>query len=201
MSEITAVPLRPIKRGALTALWAGVGVLVAAGVGAAWAGTERQVAMAKPAAEYLAANARRDGVRTTASGLQYQVIAEGKGPRATVQDVALVDYDGSLRDGTSFDSTAKAGQPAVLPVGQMIPGFTEGLQLMNRGARYKFWIPSELGYGARPVPDPRTGQIAIPADSVLIFDVTLRELMPAAAMGGMPGMGGGSSPHGDMPTR
>lgn len=186
MSEVTAVPLRPIAKGSLVKLWVGVGLIVAAAVGVAVASTAAQVRAAMPPSEYLAANGKRAGIVTTPSGLQYEVLTEGQGPKATAQEIALVRYDGRFVDGESFDAT---DQPVPLPVGSMIPGFSEGLQLMNRGSKYRFWIPPALAYGERGAPDPRTGELKIPPNSVLVFEVELVELAPASAMG-MPGIGG-----------
>ncbi len=195
--SVTAVPLRPIAKGSLTKLWVGIGLLAAAGVGAAWYSTSAQVAMATPPAEFLASNAKRSDVKTTPSGLQYQVIREGNGPRATAQDVVLVDYDGKLANGQTFDASARHGGPATLPVGGLIPGWVEGLQLMNQGAKYRFWIPPELGYGPQGA-----GDGVIPPNALLIFDVDLQAIMPRQAMMGMGGMGGGGmgAPHGEMPA-
>lgn len=194
MSEVTAVPLRPIKPGAIGKLWVGVAVAVLAAAGVAYAGTRGAVLAAMTPAEFLAANAGRSGVVTTPSGLQYEVLTPGTGPKPGLADTALVEYDGRLAaTGKSFDSTAaNGGNPAPLPVGQMIPGFSEGLQLMNTGSKVRLWIKPELGYGARDVPDPRTGVIAIPADSVLVFDVTLLGVVPGgqAGLGAAPGNGG-----------
>ncbi len=193
--SVTAVPLRPIAKGSLTKLWVGIGLLVAAGVGTAWYTTSAQVAMATPPAVFLANNAKRSDVKTTPSGLQYQVIREGTGPRATAQDVVLVDYDGKLANGETFDASARHGGPATLPVSGLIPGWVEGLQLMNQGSKYRFWIPPELGYGPQGA-----GDGVIPPDSLLIFDVDLQAIMPRSALGGM-GMGGmGGAPHGEMPA-
>jgi FKBP-type peptidyl-prolyl cis-trans isomerase FkpA len=192
MSEVTAVPLRPIAKGALTKLWAAVAVLVLAALAFAWFGTERAVVAALSPEEYLARNAKEGGVVTTPSGLQYKVLTAGQGAKPGPQDTALVEYDGKLAaTGKSFDSTAKSGQPAPMPVGQMIPGFSEALQLMQPGGKYRVWIKPELGYGARDIPDPRTGEIVIPANSVLVFDVNLLGVVPGAAMGAMMGPGGG----------
>jgi hypothetical protein len=122
MSEVTAVPLRPIAKGSLVTLWVGIGLAIAAGVGMAWYGTRTQVAMAQPPVEFLAANAKRSGVVTTASGLQYQVLKEGTGPKPGPNDMVLVEYEGSLANGESFDSSKRQGGPVPLPVaGGMIP--------------------------------------------------------------------------------
>ncbi|HEY0270812.1 MAG TPA: FKBP-type peptidyl-prolyl cis-trans isomerase [Sphingomonas sp.] len=186
MSEITAVPLRPVAKGTLVKIWLGVGIAVVLGAGLAFAGTYKQVRMGEPATEFLAKNGRKHGVVTTASGLEYQVLQPGHGPTAAPTDVVLIDYDGKLLDGTTFDSTAQhGGIPAQLPVVGTIPGFSEGLQLMSRGASYRFWIPPQLGYGAQGA-----GDGAIPPNSVLQFDVTLREIAPQQPGAGMEGMGG-----------
>ena len=193
MSEVTAVPLRPIKKSALTALGVGIGLLVAAGVGVAYAGTDKQVRMAMPPAEFLAHNAKRSGVVALPSGLQYQVLKEGHGAKAADGDLALVDYDGKFVSGESFDSSARNGGPVPMPVGGgLIPGFVEGLKQMNEGAKYRFWIPPELAYGTAGA-----GGGKIPPNSLLIFDITVQAIQRGgmAAMGGM-GMGGGASPHG-----
>ncbi|MFD1949409.1 FKBP-type peptidyl-prolyl cis-trans isomerase [Sphingomonas arantia] len=195
MSEVTAVPLRPIAKGSLTKLWIGIGVAFAAAIGFAWVGTRAQVALAQPASEFLASNAKKSGVQTTPSGLQYQVIKPGTGPRATAQDTAIVTYDGKLADGSTFDASESHGGPTPMPVGRMIPGFSEGLQLMNAGSKYRFWISPELGYGPQAMPDPRTGKVVIPANSLLVFDVEMLGIAPPQpGMGGMGGMGGGMPP-------
>lgn len=188
MSEVTAVPLLPIKKGSLVKLWIGIALAAAVGVAAAWAGTARQVAMAEPAADFLARISKRDGVVTTASGLRYQVITNGSGPKASAADMVVVDYDGKLANGESFDSSARHGGPATLPVGGLIPGWVEGLQLMNAGSKYRFWIPPELGYG-----EQGAGNGVIPPNAVLEFDVALIAIAPQPGMGGM-----GMPPHGAM---
>jgi FKBP-type peptidyl-prolyl cis-trans isomerase FklB len=119
-------------------------------------------------AAYLAENARREGVVTTASGLQYKVNAPGTGRTPTLNDTVTVHYRGTLVDGTEFDSSYKRGEPATFPVGGVIAGWTEALQLMQEGAKYQLVIPPALAYGDR---GPLAGQ-------VLIFDV---ELLSVAA--------------------
>ena len=115
---------------------------------------------------FLAENGKREDVTTTESGLQYEVLEEGDGPQPTRQDQVTVHYKGELLDGTVFDSSYDRGQPATFPLNRVIPGWTEGLQLMRVGAKYKFYIPSELGYGARDMG-------TIPPNSALIFQVEL----------------------------
>ncbi len=116
---------------------------------------------------FLEKNKAKEGVKVTDSGLQYEVLAEGEGPLATESDIVTVNYKGALIDGTEFDSTAKRGKPIELQVNQVIPGWTEALQMMNAGSKMHLVIPSELAYGeqgAAPVIQP---------NSVLIFDVEL----------------------------
>ncbi len=122
--------------------------------------------------KYLAENAKKPGVETTASGLQYEVITMGTGPKPTATDEVKVHYTGRLIDGTEFDSSVSRGEPAVFPVGQVIPGWVEGIQLMPVGSKFKFHIPSDLAYGSGGAPGG-----AIPPNSVLVFDVELLEIM------------------------
>ena len=98
--------------------------------------------------KFLADNKGKDGVKTTASGIQYKVITEGTGPRPKATSQVTVHYRGTLLDGKPFDSSYDRGQPATFALNQVIPGWTEGVQLMNVGSKYQFWIPSDLAYGA-----------------------------------------------------
>ncbi|WP_116475628.1 FKBP-type peptidyl-prolyl cis-trans isomerase [Zobellella maritima] len=122
--------------------------------------------------EFLAENAKRDGVQVTDSGLQYEVLTAAEGNKPKAEDVVTVHYTGTLIDGTQFDSSVERGEPASFPLNQVIPGWTEGVQLMPVGAKYKFFIPAELGYG-------ETGAGTIPGNSVLIFEVELLEIAQA----------------------
>ncbi len=115
---------------------------------------------------YLAENATKDGVMVTESGLQYEVLVQGDGPKPVAEDTVKVHYAGTLLDGTEFDSSIARGEPAVFPLNRVISGWTEGLQLMNVGSKFKFHIPSELAYGARA-----TGKIT--PNSTLVFEVEL----------------------------
>jgi FKBP-type peptidyl-prolyl cis-trans isomerase len=188
MSEVTAVPLRPITKGSLTKLWIGVALILLAGIALAWWTTSSQVAMAMKPDDFLAANAKQSGVVQTPSGLQYQVLKDGAGPKATSNDMVLVNYTGKLLNGKIFDSTKADGaeKPRPMPVGGMIPGWTEGLQLMNQGAKYRFWMPPGLAYG-----ETGAGQGVIPPDAVISFDVELLAVAPQQSMGGMPPGHGG----------
>lgn len=152
-----------------SARWIIVAVVVAVLVGGlVWLGTQSFVDAVRPAdMAYLRTNKEKPGVITTASGLQYQVLTEGKGTRPTRTDTVAVHYEGKLIDGTVFDSSYSRGQPAVFPLDKVIPGWTEGVQLMTPGSKYRFTIPPELGYGAAGAPG------AIPPNSVLLFDVEL----------------------------
>lgn len=116
---------------------------------------------------FLEENKKNEGVKETASGLQYIVEKEGTGAQPTAQDEVTVHYIGKLLNGTVFDSSVQRGEPATFPLNRVIPGWTEGVQLMKEGAKYKFFIPSDLAYGAQGVPN------AIPPHSTLIFEVEL----------------------------
>lgn len=120
---------------------------------------------------YLAENAKKEGVKTLASGLQYQVLREGNGNRPKATDKVKCHYEGMLVDGTVFDSSLQRGEPATFPLNQVIAGWTEGLQLMQEGAKYRFFIPYHLGYGERGAGN------AIPPYAALIFDVELIEVI------------------------
>ena len=121
--------------------------------------------------KFLAENKERDGVITTESGLQYEVITAGNGPKPSSEDQVKTHYHGTLIDGTIFDSSVDRGEPATFGVTQVIPGWIEGLQLMSVGAKYRFYIPQELAYGMRGS-GPK-----IPGGSVLIFDLELLEII------------------------
>ena len=121
--------------------------------------------------KYLADNAKKEGVVTLPSGLQYQILKEGNGRKPKATDQVKCHYEGMLVDGTLFDSSIQRGEPATVPLNQVIAGWTEGLQLMQEGAKYRFFIPYSLGYGERGA-----GQ-QIPPFSTLIFDVELIEVM------------------------
>jgi FKBP-type peptidyl-prolyl cis-trans isomerase FkpA len=116
---------------------------------------------------FLKENAEKQGVKTTPSGLQYKVLREGSGKSPTAADIVVVNYRGTLINGKEFDSSYKGGQPIEFPLDRVIPGWTEGVQLMKEGAKYEFFIPSNLAYG------PRGAGGAIGPDETLIFEVEL----------------------------
>ncbi|MCK8621340.1 FKBP-type peptidyl-prolyl cis-trans isomerase [Prevotella sp. E13-27] len=121
--------------------------------------------------KYLAENAKKDGIITLPSGLQYQVLKEGNGKKPSAKDSVKCHYEGFLIDGTVFDSSVQRGEPAVFGLQQVIAGWTEGLQLMQEGAKYRFFIPYRLAYG-----EGGAGAL-IPPFATLIFDVELIEVM------------------------
>lgn len=121
--------------------------------------------------KFLLENGKRKEVVTTASGLQYEVVKAGKGPKPAATDRVRVHYRGTLVDGSEFDSSFKRGEPIEFSLNGVIPGWTEGVQLMPVGSTYKLYIPSELGYGAQSM-GPQ-----LPAHSTLIFDVELLDIL------------------------
>ncbi len=132
------------------------------------AAMEKKSAKVKAAsAAFLNTNKTKEGVKTTASGLQYKVINTGKGKQPKAEDNVTVHYVGKLTDGTVFDSSVARGEPATFGVGQVIPGWTEALQLMKEGDKWEVFIPSELGYGERGA------GAQIPPNATLIFEVEL----------------------------
>ncbi|PJK06452.1 peptidylprolyl isomerase [Lysobacteraceae bacterium NML71-0210] len=125
--------------------------------------------------KFMEENAKKEGVKTTASGLQYQVLEEGKGAKPSGNDAVKVKYTGTLLDGTVFDSTDKnGGEPAILPLDRVIPGWAEGLRLMPVGSKYKLWIPGNLGYGEQVPPGA-----PFPPNATLVFEVELVEIVKA----------------------
>jgi FKBP-type peptidyl-prolyl cis-trans isomerase len=120
---------------------------------------------------FLEENKSREGITTTTSGLQYEILTEGTGPKPSADDMVRVHYHGTLIDGTVFDSSVDRGEPAVFGVGQVIPGWTEALQLMSVGSKWKIYLPSNIAYGERGA----GGDIG--PNSALIFEVELLEIV------------------------
>lgn len=147
MSEVTRVPLQPIEKGSVLKIWLGFIVALLIGVGVAWAVHPR--------------------------GLKVEAIAEGTGASPTASDVVLVNYVGRLASGKEFDR----GDKAVIPLESVVPGFRDGLRQMKKGGKYRLEIPANLAYGDRAQPDPRTGEVVIPANSDLVFEVELINFM------------------------
>jgi FKBP-type peptidyl-prolyl cis-trans isomerase FkpA len=176
MSTVTAVPIPPVRRAYWLWIIAGLIAAVVAAAALAAAGDA--------------------GMKSTPSGLLYKELKAGTGPHPTDTDVALVQYEGKLTDGTVFD---KSQQPTPLPVSGVVPGFAEGLKLMSKGAKYRFWIKPELAYGAE-------AKGPIPANSTLQFDVELIDFLPEATIRQMQmqqmmrqQMGAGAGAPGAMP--
>ena len=132
-----------------------------------------QAEKSKPTIEagqkFLAKNKLKPGVKTTASGLQYEVIKEGTGIKPTALDTFVCHYRGTYIDGTEFDASYNRGEPLTYPLNKVIPGWTEGLQLMSVGSKYKFYIPYNIAYGA-------VDYNGIPGGSMLIFDLELLDV-------------------------
>ena len=124
----------------------------------------------KAGEKFLEENGQRPGVVVLASGLQYEIITDGTGPKPGVKDKVSCHYHGTLIDGTVFDSSVQRGQPATFPLNMVIKGWTEGLQLMSQGSKWKFFIPPHLAYGDRQV----SAQIG--PNSTLIFEVELLDI-------------------------
>jgi len=150
MTEITRVPLQPIAKGALGKLWLGVAAAALAAGGLAWA--------------------------TLPKGVDVETIKAGTGPSPTMADVVQINYKGSLENGKVFDQAERA----VFPVEGVIPGFTQALEKMQKGGKYKVEIPAELAYGAQEQRNPRTGQVEIPANSDLVFEIELLDFKSRA---------------------
>ncbi|KRS20125.1 MAG: FKBP-type peptidyl-prolyl cis-trans isomerase [Alishewanella agri] len=134
---------------------------------------EAAAASAKAAGQaYLDENAKKEGVSVTESGLQYEVLQAAEGAKPAATDTVKVHYTGTLTDGTKFDSSVDRGEPVEFPLNRVIPGWTEGVQLMNVGSKFRFTIPSELAYGERDMG-------TIPPNSVLVFEVELLDIIKA----------------------
>ncbi|MCQ2250773.1 MAG: FKBP-type peptidyl-prolyl cis-trans isomerase [Bacteroidales bacterium] len=129
-------------------------------------------------AKYFEENGKKEGVVSLESGLQYEILEEANGPKPEETDTVLCDYVGTLTDGTVFDSSIERGEPAKFPLNRVIPGWTELIQLMPKGSKWKLYIPSRLGYGPQGTPDG-----SIPPNSTLIFEVKLIDIMKGKPAG------------------
>ena len=143
MTEITRVPLQPVRKGSLVKVWLGVIAALAIAGGVAWAARYR--------------------------GVEVEQLTAGAGASPTMEDVVLVNYVGRLRDGTEFDK----GERVPMSLDQVVPGFAQGITKMKKGGKYRLTIPAEMAYGAEEKRNPQTGQVVIPANSDLVFDVDL----------------------------
>lgn len=151
MAEVTQVPLQPVAKGSLLKLWLAVVLAIVLGAGLAWL--------------------------TVPAGVKVTETAPGVGGNPENTDVVVINYVGKLDDGTVFDQA----QQATIPLGQgMIPGFVEGLVQMEKGGKYTLWIPSEKGYGEEERTNPMTGEVVIPANSDLTFEIELTDFMSEA---------------------
>jgi FKBP-type peptidyl-prolyl cis-trans isomerase FkpA len=165
--SVSQVPLQPLKRGALAKLWLGILLLIGAGLLLAWVGAGHS------------------------AGVRVKTVAAGQGPVITKDDGVLIEYEGRLDDGTVFDTSAGRG-PAFFPVSGVVPGFSQALQKMQKGGRYEFTLPSELGYGATP-----PAGSPIPPNADLHFTVHVLEVAPMEAiMRGAQGAGAGGGQPG-----
>ena len=151
MVEPTRVPLQPIRKGSLTKVWAGIVVVLLVAAAFAWFNV--------PHAKKLA------------GGVTLETLQEGKGPSPTTSDIALINYKGMLGDGKVFDQ----GQGVPMPVTGVVPGFSTGLQAMQAGGKYRLRIPAEQAYGSEEKRNQQTGEVVIPANSDLVFDIDLLE--------------------------
>ena len=139
---------------------------------------EKSIAIIREGETFLKINKTKPGVKTTASGLQYEIIKDTTGYKPNAADTFVVEYSGKLLNGFEFDNSRNRGQPLIMPVSKVIPGWTEGLQLMSIGSKYKFYVPYELGYGIYGnEPD-------IPGGSLLIFELELLDVKKQKAPGG-----------------
>lgn len=174
--SVTAVPLQPVKQRHIVWVWVGIVLALLIAMALAWAGTRSGTA------SFLAANAARPGVVTTASGLQYEVLSKGSGTATpTDADVTLIKYVGKFTDGTVFEQTSN---PTPLSPKQVVPGFSEALKLMPKESRYRFWIKPELGYGApRPAgAPPMSPEVEKMAKQVLVFDIDMIDFIPESVL-------------------
>ena len=179
--SITTVPIQPIKKGSIAKFWVGIAAVILAGGALAYWGTSSIRSDYAGDDAFLADNADEKGVVTTKSGLQILTIKGGEGKSPTDDDVTLIKYKGTLRDGAVFDQNDQAP----LPVNGVVPGFSEALKKMQVGGKYKIWIPGKLGYGETPPPNPQTGQPAFEPNATLIFEVEMLDFRSRAEVEAM----------------
>jgi len=171
--SITAVPLQPTPKGVLARLWFGVAACVALAGGLAWAGTRDQAGGGSCGPLAFDHSKGVSAPMTTASGLRFQTVKAGQGPKPTDADVALISYKGMFPNGKVFDEN----QHTPLPVAQVVPGFSEALKLMQPGGSYRVCIPPKLGYGSHVRPGG-----PIPANATLLFAVDLLDFKSLAEL-------------------
>ncbi len=200
--SVTTVPIQPIKKGSIAKFWVGISAVILAGGALAYLGTSSIRSEYASDDSFLADNAGEKGVVTTKSGLQILTIKGGEGKSPTDDDIALVKYKGTLRDGTVFDQN----EQAPFPVSSVVPGFSEALKKMQVGGNYKIWIPGKLGYGENPPQNPQTGQPAFEPNATLIFEVELLDFRSRAEVEAMQKQQeamqkkqGGAAPQGGAP--
>ena len=150
MSEVTRVPILPIAKGSLTKLWLGVAVALLLGGGLAY--------------------------QQRTQGVEVETLTAGTGPMPTAEDVVLINYTGKLTNGKEFDK----GERAPLALDAVVPGFAEGLTRMQKGGKYRMTIPADKGYGAEEKTNPQTGEVVLPANSDLVFEVELLDFRSKA---------------------
>jgi hypothetical protein len=199
--SVTAVPLQPVKSSFKMWLWFGLVLAAALAFGLAWTGTRATVAAKGTNDQFLAWNRSQPGVQVTASGLQYQVLKTGEGANAVDGDGVSLTIEGRKRSGDVFQP--KGPLRYQIGVQPMIPGFAEAVKLMNKGSQLRVWLPPKLGFDATPGAPPEF------KDQLLIFDISMDELITAAQIQAMqaqqalpPGAEGGapeSAPKGEAP--
>ncbi len=178
--SVTATPIEPVKSSYKIWLWLGILVAIAGAFGLAWVGTREQVLLHLPAdqdAQYLAWHKTQPGIKTTKSGLQYQLIKPGVGATAQDGDGVILSIQGKFRDGIVFQP--RSNDQWLVGGQDRIPGYAEAVKLMNKGSVYRFWIPADQAYGATP-PNPRMRK-----NAMLIFDIEVTELLTAAEIRAM----------------
>jgi FKBP-type peptidyl-prolyl cis-trans isomerase FkpA len=174
--SVTTVPIRPIKKGSLAKYWIGIALVLAVAGALAWLGTKDIYQKFQTNAQFLEGNSGQAGVTSTKTGVQIKVEKAGEGKSPTDDDVTLVAYKGMLRDGTVF----KQEDQAPIPVAGIFPGLSEALKKMQKGGKYKVWIPSDLAYGPKDQTDPQTGKVMMPGNSLLIFEIEMIDFMSRA---------------------